>query len=110
MSVLQRWQQLHGFSDDVAAQHLGLALGEFRRQRVVGPSRQTALIAVLVSVYRPDLTKIRSALADLARPPATSEEAAGRETPSGATHPRQSGLGTGIAGKPIAHRVDVMHA
>jgi len=67
MSVLQRWQQLHGFSDDVAAQHLGLALGEFRRQRVVGPSRQTALIAVLVSVYRPDLTKIRAALADLAR-------------------------------------------
>jgi hypothetical protein len=33
------------------------------------PSRQTCLLAVLVSVYKPDPTKIREALVDLARPP-----------------------------------------
>ena len=73
MSALQRWQQLLGFSDDQAAQHLGLELREYARQRATRPSRQTALIACLVAVYRPDLTKIRAALADLARPPAAVE-------------------------------------
>jgi hypothetical protein len=70
MSALLRWQQLQGFSDDQAAQHVGLELREYCRQRATRPSRQTALLAVLVAVYKPDLTKIREALADLARPPA----------------------------------------
>jgi hypothetical protein len=70
MSALLRWQQLQGFSDDQAAQHVGLELREYCRQRATRPSRQTALLAVLVAVYKPDLTKIREVLADLARPPA----------------------------------------
>ncbi len=72
MTILQRWQAVLGFSDDQAALHLGLELHEYRRQRATRPSRQTALVACLVAVYRPDLTKIRQALAALARPPAAS--------------------------------------
>jgi hypothetical protein len=74
-NALLRWQQLLAFSDEPAALHLALPLGEFRRQRSTGPSRQTALIACLVALYKPDLTKIHQALADLARPPASSAEA-----------------------------------
>jgi hypothetical protein len=73
-NALLRWQQLLGFSDHQAAQHVGLELGEYRRQRATRPSRQTALIACLIALYRPDLSKIHQALADLARPPARSEE------------------------------------
>jgi hypothetical protein len=68
-NALLRWQQLLGFSDDQAALHLGLSVGEFARQRAARPSRQTCLIAILVQLYKPDLTKIGAALADLARPP-----------------------------------------
>jgi hypothetical protein len=74
-NALLRWQQLLGFDDDQAALHVGLEPSEFRRQRSTRPSRQTALIACLVAVYKPDLTKIHQALADLARPPTRSEEA-----------------------------------
>jgi hypothetical protein len=66
--ALARWQRLPRFSDQQAAQHVGLELREYCRQRATRPSRQTALLAVLVSLYRPDLTKIHQALADLARP------------------------------------------
>jgi hypothetical protein len=72
---LLRWQRLLGFSDDQAALHLGLELREYRRQLATRPSRQTYLLAILVSLYKPDLTKIRAAVADLARPPAGSKEA-----------------------------------
>ena len=69
MSIaLLRWQQLLGFSDDQAAQQVGLSVGEFRRQRVVGPSRQTALLAVLI-VPQPNLATIAAAAANLDRIP-----------------------------------------
>jgi hypothetical protein len=68
MTALQRWQQLLGFSDEQVAQHLGLEVREFARQRATRPSRQTALIAWLITLYRPDLSKIHQALADLAHP------------------------------------------
>ena len=74
MSALQRWQDIHGFSDDEAAQHLGLSLGEFRRQRVVGASRQTTLLAILVALYRPDMAKLAATAASLTRLPTRPEE------------------------------------
>jgi hypothetical protein len=76
--MLRRWQDCLGFSDEEAAQHVALEVSEYRRQRATRPSRQTALLAVLVTVYKPNLTKIRQALADLARLPSLpSEDPAG---------------------------------
>jgi hypothetical protein len=71
-SALRRWQDLERLTDDQAAKALGLELGEFRRQRTVGASRQSALLALLISLYQPNLELIAATAATLDHRPEQS--------------------------------------
>jgi hypothetical protein len=74
MTMLEVWQAHYGYSDRQAAERLALPLGEFLRQRGTKPSRQTCLIAILITMYQPDMAAIAKAAAELGRPPARSSE------------------------------------
>ena len=57
-STLAYWQRLHGLSDERAAELLGLRRGEYLRQRADRPSRQTAIIAAILTVYGLDFGEL----------------------------------------------------
>jgi hypothetical protein len=67
MSALAAWQRFQGIDDHEAAQQLGLDLGEFCRQKATRASRQTALLAVLIALFQPDMGKIVAAAVALDR-------------------------------------------
>jgi hypothetical protein len=71
VTALAKWQALRGLSDREAAAELGLELKEYCRQRATRPSRQTALLALLIALFKPDMAKIAATAAVLDRPPAT---------------------------------------
>ena len=64
-SSLARWQRLKCLTDQQAANALGLSLGQFRKQKTAGPSRQTALLAILICLFEPDMVAIAAAAATL---------------------------------------------
>jgi hypothetical protein len=74
MTMLDVWQTHYGYTDRQAADLLALSPSEFARQRATKPSRQTCLIAILITMYRPDMAAIAKAAAALDRPPARPEE------------------------------------
>jgi hypothetical protein len=51
---------MHGLGDRAAAELLGLRLREYLRQRATRPSRQTAIIAVVLTVYGLDFANLPS--------------------------------------------------
>jgi hypothetical protein len=66
---LAEWQRESAYSDAAAAEALGLSVPSFRRQRS-GRSRvsaQTALLAVYVSVHRPNWLNIAELAIKLAK-------------------------------------------
>jgi hypothetical protein len=69
MSALTRWQALLGLADSEAAQQLGLELREYCRQKATRPSRQTALLAILIALFKPDMAAIAATAATLDRRP-----------------------------------------
>jgi len=75
MTMLEVWQTHYGYTDREAAERLGLEFKEFARQKATKPSRQSCLIAILITMYQPDMAAIAAAAAVLARPPAKPEEA-----------------------------------
>jgi hypothetical protein len=72
--MLDVWQTHYGYTDRQAAERLGLELKEFCRQKATKPSRQTCLLAILITMYQPDMAEIAAAAAALDRPPARSTE------------------------------------
>lgn len=63
MSALARFQALQGLTDRETAELLGLELKEFARQKPSRPSRQTALLCILITVFRPNMELIAATAA-----------------------------------------------
>lgn len=72
MSALARFEALQGLTDRETAELLGLELGQYRRQRTVGASRQTALLAILIALFQPNMELIAATAATLDRRPSPS--------------------------------------
>jgi hypothetical protein len=67
MTSLTRWQKLLALDDCGAARQLGLELEEFYRQRAEGASPQSALLAVMIALYRPPMGSILAAASTIDR-------------------------------------------
>jgi len=72
VSALARFEALQGLTDRETAELLGLELGQYRRQRTVGASRQTALLAILIALFQPNMELIAATAATLDRRPSPS--------------------------------------
>jgi hypothetical protein len=70
MSALRVWQACLQLSDREGAEMLGLEPKEFARQKATRLSRQSALLAVLTALYRPDMAAIAATATALAGAPA----------------------------------------
>jgi hypothetical protein len=68
VSALARFQALQGLTDRETAEQLGLELKEYCRQRATRPSRQTALLAILIALFQPDMKAIAATATTLDRP------------------------------------------